>query len=357
LEVFKSRAVLQINLNNINHNINLLRSRSPSSKLLVMLKADGYGHGAESIIPLLKSTDGVAVARFNEAIKLRECFPNLTIVLLSGFLDENELKLISKYRIDTAIFQQEQLDLLHTSQLINPINVWVKIDVGMRRLGFENEIGDVVIELESNNNVENIRLMGHLSSADELDNEITLKQIQQFNHITRGLKYETSLANSSGILYWPESHKTWNRPGLALYGVKPISTTDIDLKPAMLFQGVIIAFKYIKKGQRLGYALAYTAEENSLIAIVSVGYADGLPRCSSNKNRVWIKGEYSPLIGRISMDSSFVDVSGRKDLVLGDKVEFWGEHIPVEEVAKNNNTIPYELLVGLSSRVQLEIVN
>jgi alanine racemase len=355
--MFKSRAVITISLKNISHNIGLLRLRSPLSKLLVMVKADGYGHSAENIIKLLQPTDGVAVARFDEAIKLREQFLNLKILLLTGFLDQAELELISKYSLDVVVFDQQQLDILQTVKLENPISIWLKIDIGMKRLGFENEINHVAAELKANINVAEVLLMGHLSSADDLNSQVTLNQIEQFDFIARPLQYATSLANSAGILYWPKSHKDWNRPGLAVYGVNPSPNIDVDLRPAMVFQGMIIAFKHVNKGQRLGYGLSFTASKDLLIAIVSVGYGDGLPRCSGNKNRVWIKGTFHSLIGRISMDSSYVDVTERKDLVLGDRVEFWGEHVPVEEVAYNVGTIPYELLVGLTSRVKVEFTN
>ena len=350
----KPRVTVTVDLLKIRHNIELLRRCSPTSKLLIVVKANGYGHYADKVIEVLKPEDGVAVARLDEAIKLREKFPKIKIVLLSGFLDEDELLVAESYQLDLVVHQKQQIEILQYLKLKKQVTVWLKVDIGMRRLGIENNLDQAVSVLADNENVKEVIMMGHLSSADDLTGPETPVQIEKFNNIAGRYDFQSSLANSAGILYWRSSHSDWNRPGLAVYGINPVNNIDLDLRPAMQLHGIIIGFKLLEAGDRLGYGLAHCANSSTLIAVVSVGYGDGYPRCSSDNNQVWIAGQAHRIVGRISMDSTFVDITGRENLKLGDKVEFWGSNISIMDVAKNNNTIPYELIIGLTSRVNFQ---
>jgi alanine racemase len=254
------------------------------------------------------------------------------IVLMRGVYHQTELALANELKLDLVIHQKDQLNLLSNQ------THWIKINTGMNRLGFTpDEIPEVYSKLKNNDLI----LMTHFSNAEELDNPITSKQIESFNKITKDYSCPKSLANSAGILNWKESHQNWIRPGLFLY---------TGLKSVMTWQSQLIAIRYQKKGDAIGYNGAYICEENMPIGIVGVGYGDGYPRHAKNGTPVLINDVEVPLSGRVSMDMLAVDLRNVSSAKIGDKVTLWGEGLPVEKIAKYTATNAYEFLCNARLR-------
>ena len=200
--------------------------------------------------------------------------------------------------------------------------------------------------------------MTHFSNADDKQDDKTLKQIDTFYESIPNLsENETSIANSAGILGWPQSHSDWNRPGIMLYGVSPFVEGRAhihDLKPVMTLSSKIISIKKVKKGEAIGYGGTYLCEKDMNVGIVAIGYGDGYPRHAKTGTPVLINGERCSLLGRVSMDMICVDLNGQEKTKVNDDVILWGEGLPIEEVAECASTIGYELLCGVTKRVEFE---
>jgi alanine racemase len=206
--------------------------------------------------------------------------------------------------------------------------------------------------------------MTHLARADEREQWMTREQVATFDHAIAGAglggvdRLATSIGNSAGILGWPNAHGDWVRPGLALYGVSPFGGESAErhgLKPVMTLETTVLTVRQVKSGETVGYAGAWRAERDSAIAILAAGYGDGLPRHLESGTPVLIGGARYPLVGRVSMDMIAVDVTTAPRVVTGNKAVVWGAGLPVEEIATHADTIPYELLCGVSQRVPLEL--
>jgi len=346
-----------INLSACRHNLSVAKKSAPDSKCIAIIKSDAYGHGMVSIAKALNEADAFGVARIGEAIQLREAGITSPILLLEGFFSEEELSLVREHELDTVIHSESQLQLLETSNG-NAISVVVKVDSGMHRLGFApEEIKTVAQSLEKNSNVKQpLKFMTHFSSADDKHDDKTLKQIDVFFQSIDGLNYnEISIANSAGILGWPQSHATWNRPGIMLYGASPFvngTAEDLNLKPVMTLSSKIISVKSVNKGETIGYGGTYICEKDMTIGIVAVGYGDGYPRHAKTGTPVLVNGKRCSLLGRVSMDMICVDLCEQPESVVNDPVILWGEGLPIEEIAASSETIAYELLCGVTKRVE-----
>ncbi len=350
-----------IDINALQHNVSIARSHAPDCKIMAIIKADAYGHGAVTIANAFtqnaklnnqKSVEAFAVCCIEEAIELREAGIQQLILLLEGFFAADELALIQQYQLQTVIHHSFQIELLQAAKLDKPLNVWLKMDTGMGRLGFQPEHFPHAWQQlsEMSQLVKPIKMMTHLACADELDNPMTLQQIEQFKNITQTYQTEKSIANSAGILAWQQAHSDWNRMGIMLYGASPFAQS-YNLKPVMQLQSKLISIKKYKKNQTIGYGATWRCEQDSLIGVVAVGYADGYPRHAPNGTPVLINGRRVPLVGRVSMDMITVDLTMHADAKIGDKVILWGNDLPVEEIAKYAETISYELLTHVNKRV------
>jgi len=357
-----------INLSACRHNLSVAKKSAPDSKCIAVIKANAYGHGMVNIAKALTNADAFAVACIDEAIELREANITPPILLLEGFNSENELDLIRQYNLDSVIHTEEQLQLFESSTG-EAINVVVKIDTGMHRLGFNpNDVLAVYQRLEKTSNVnKNIQFMTHFSSADNKQDDKTLKQIEVFYQTIDACSkvdnaFELSLANSAGILAWPQSHATWSRPGIMLYGVSPFinysisEPIDYDLKPVMTLSSTLISIKKLKKGEAIGYGGTYVCEKDMKVGIVAIGYGDGYPRHAKTGTPVLVNGKRCSLLGRVSMDMICVDLSEQLDAKINDQVILWGEGLAVEEIAAAAETIAYELLCGVTSRVKFSYI-
>jgi alanine racemase len=199
--------------------------------------------------------------------------------------------------------------------------------------------------------------MSHLGCADDKNNSATAKQIALFDQLSAGLHIDKSLANSAGVLLWPESHYQWIRPGLLLYGVSPLAADSyIDgIAPVMTLQSSLISVREIAAGAAVGYGGAWVSESRTIIGVVAIGYGDGYPRHAPNGTPVLINGRRVPLIGRVTMDMITVDLGAQSQDSVGDIATLWGKGLAVEEIAEFATTIPYELLCNITRRVHIQL--
>ena len=346
-----------INLTALKHNFSIAKAAAPQSKVMAVIKANAYGHGILSIANALHRADALAVAHIEEATYLRLNRVAKRIIVLQGFSDAAELGMFIEDQLEPVVHNIEQIKILEQTPLKYPMNVWLKIDTGMHRLGvaveeFEQCWQRLQAIPELNNNV---YLMTHFANADDVVDKTTDAQIELFSKLTNHLQAPKSLANSAGILHWSHSHSDWIRPGIMLYGGSPYcdkSATELDLKPVMTLRSSIIAIKPIKKNERVGYGSTWTATKATNIAIVGIGYGDGYPRHVDPGTPVLINGKEYPIVGRVSMDMLSVDLGEQSEISIGDEVILWGEGLPADRIAQNAGTIAYELFCQVTTRVQ-----
>ncbi len=346
----------EINLAALKHNLQVARDATPNARQMAIIKANGYGHGLVEVARALRRADAFGVATLDEAINLREGGIYHPIVLLEGFTRESELPFIHAYDLECVIHHESQLAILEKHKA-KPMNAWLKIDTGMHRLGFDVAQAGVVYErlmaCESVNKP--IRLMTHLANADDRNDPTTEQQCQQFMSVVQPLgQVETTIGNSAGILAWPDSHAHWVRPGIMLYGVSPFKDSLAEqhkLQSVMTLKSELIGVKPVKKGERVGYGGTYTCNADMTIGVVAIGYGDGYPRHAGSGTPVLVNDTRVPLIGRVSMDMITIDLTAAPSASVGDSVTLWGEGLPVETIASHANTIGYELLCGVTQRV------
>ena len=350
----------------LRHNLGTIRAYAPGSKVMAVVKANAYGHGLVSTALALADADSFAVARLEEGIALRAAGVRAPIVLLEGVVSAEQLAEAAHHRFELVVHDPLQLKLLEAHRGAERFVIWIKVDTGMNRLGFRPEAFPQALQRLRSLTVQalELRLMTHLARADEREVGMTREQVASFDHVIAAVglvgahRLATSIGNSAGILGWPSAHGDWVRPGLALYGVSPFGGESADkhgLKAVMTLETTVLTVREVKQGETVGYAGAWRAERDSAIAILAVGYGDGLPRHLKNGTPVEIGGTRYPLVGRVSMDMIAVDVTGAPKVATGSRATIWGPGLPVEEVARHADTIPYELLCGVSQRVSLEL--
>lgn len=342
-----------IHLQNLQHNLSVVRQHVGKSKIWSVMKADGYGHGIKHIWSALKETDGFGVLDFQEAILLREEGWKGPILLLEGFFQPQDLQLIDQYNLTTSVHSEWQLFAIENAQLSSPISVYIKLNSGMNRLGFSpNEYPNVVQRLVQMSNIASVTLMSHFANSDTKNGvAVAFQQIQQFAH----LSLETCIANSGAALWHQHTQYDWVRTGILLYGASPsgksVDIAELGLQAAMTLQSEVIAIHEIAAGESIGYGSRFTSTKPMRIATVACGYADGYPRYAPNGTPVWCKGKRCGLLGAVSMDMLTIDISDCGDVKLGEPVELWGTYLPVDDVAQAAGTIGYELLCALAKRV------
>lgn len=342
------------------HNLARVQQLAPDKKVLAVVKANAYGCGLAKVLPTLDGhVHGFAVACLEEAMALRSYGCNSLCLLLQGVFDPEELQIVASQRFQTVIHQQRQLQWVLTNPLPTKINVWIKVNTGMNRLGFfPNEAADVIRCLLNCPWVDpEIGLMTHLACADEPDLAFNQKQWQSFMDISvAGANIKRSVANSAVILAAPQMLVDEIRPGIMLYGVSPFANqtgADLGLIPVMRLISAITNIHHLPPFSRVGYAGTWQSDKPSIIGIVPAGYGDGYPRYISPNTAIWINGSTAPIVGRISMDMLTVDLTNCPGVKIGDAVELWGQHIPVETIAKSAKTIAYELLCQVTDRVRV----
>lgn len=347
-----------IDLSALQQNLQTLQRAAPASKILAVVKANAYGHGMVRIAQALQKVHAFGVARLNEALTLRDAGVDKPILLLEGFFEEGDLPTLVAKNLQTVIHSQQQVAAIVKADLAEPLQIWLKLDTGMHRLGFHPEQFDAVYQqLKNCKNVRQpINLITHFNCADELDNPVTTAQIKLFKKHIKKSSGLNSLASSAAILAYPEAHYEMIRPGIALYGISPFadkSADDFQLKPVMTLKSRLIAIREHKAGESLGYGATWTASADTSLGVVAVGYGDGYPRMAPQGTPVLVNGRLVPIVGRVSMDMLTVDLGLHCPDRVGDEVTLWGEGLPAAQVARHIGTIAYELVTKLTSRVAL----
>jgi len=341
----------------LQHNLKIAQQAAPNSKVLAVIKSNAYGHGISEIATALSDADGFAVATIQEAIKIRDLYPKKPIIVLQGFLNNDELSLFKKLKLHPVIHSNFQIDLLASKNVIldSDTAYWFKFDSGMGRLGFA--VGNFTNELkrlEQCIDKKNIILMSHFANGDDVNDDATKKQLTVFKKITADYNYPKTLANSAGILAWQDSHFDWVRAGIMLYGVSPFNnhSNAENLQTVMTLESRLIAINQHKKGDTIGYGGVWTCSHDMEIGVVSIGYGDGYPRHATTGTPVMVNGQKTNIVGRVSMDMICIDLSLVNKVEPGAIVTLWGELLPIETVAEFSNTIAYELLCQVGKRVE-----
>ena len=332
--------------------------RMHGGSVMAVMKADAYGHGATICAQALHDkADGFAVAFIEEALEMRESNIRKPILVLEGCFDIGELKQAANQNLSIVVHSTEQVRMLES--LDDPtlcVNVWIKIDTGMHRLGFSPaQIREVFARIKGCRSVRNITLMTHFSRADETNSSYTQQQIQRFNQATATLGAQTSLCNSAGILAWPEVRDDCARAGLIIYGVSPMTSKRHHslhdgihaLDPVMTVKSTVIAVQLVPKGDPVGYANGAITGRDSRIGVVAIGYGDGYPRHAPNGTPVLIDGLPGQLIGRVCMDMLMVDLTDLPSSGIGSEVELWGKNLDVNIVARHAGTVAHDVLTGV----------
>ena len=355
-------AVATIDLDALKHNLSIVRSYASDSKVLVVIKADAYGHGLIPVAGALSRADGFAVAHHEEALSLRAASVAQRIILLQGFADKRQLAELLEYQIEPVIHSNYQIEILERAKLPNVFPVWLKVDSGMNRLGVS--AAEFNTAWQRLNTVQalrgNIQVMSHFANADDKKHPGTDEQIKLFQALTKQCDAEKSLANSAGLMHWPNSQLDWVRPGIMLYGASPFTNEPAaahHLKPVMTLKSQIIAIKSLRQGDAVGYGHTWHAQADCQMAIVAMGYGDGYPRHIKENTPVLINQQRYSIVGRVSMDMVCVELPVDHGLKIGDEVVFWGEGLPVEVIAAQARTITYELLCQVTPRVRFEYIN
>jgi alanine racemase len=343
----------QINLAALAANVAHARDLAGNAQLLAVVKADAYGHGLMRVLPALEQADGLALLELNAAVALREQHYSRRILLLEGFFEERELAEIAQRRLGVAIHHQEQVRMLERATLARPLEVFIKVNTGMNRLGFDaGEVAGVCERLSTSPAVAALRLMTHLARAE--DDGGLKEPLAAFDEACKGLPYPRSIANSAGVLRHAEVGGDIVRPGIMLYGASPFPyepAEALGLRPVMTLRSQLIAIKSLKANDSVGYGAAYTASRDLRIGVVACGYADGYPRIAPNGTPVLVCGRKVRLAGRVSMDMLTVDLTDVPEARIGSPVVLWGEGLPVDDVANASSTVGYELLCAVAPRV------
>ncbi|MCB1858264.1 MAG: alanine racemase [Gammaproteobacteria bacterium] len=347
-----------IDLAALRANLRRVKEKAPRSRVLAVIKANAYGHGAVRIARALEAADALALARVKEAVSLRRAGITKPLMVLEGFFDQEELEAASAHQIELAISRPEQLDLLDRVRLTHPVSCWLKINTGMNRLGFLPEQAVAAMRrLSAAPAVQGrVRLMSHFANASDIEDTTTDRQLRSFTAVAEALGAgERSLANSAGILGWPDSHFEWVRPGIMLYGSSPfdegIAKQD-GLLPVMTLRSQLIAVNHCSAGDAVGYSGCWRCPEAMPVGVVAIGYGDGYPRHAASGTPVLLNGQRVSLIARVSMDMITIDLRSQPGARVGDPVILWGIGLPAEQVAAAAGTISYQLFCGITSRVQ-----
>ena len=351
--------VASLDLQALRQNLQVVRRAAPHSRVWSVVKANAYGHGLDRVWSALGATDGFAMLNLEEAILLRERGWKGPVLLLEGFFHVDELALFDKYRLTTSLHSNWQVKALANAKLNAPLDVYLKINSGMNRLGFAPErVHSVWQQLRDIKNVGQLTLMAHFADADKPDGiDEPMRRIEQ---AAEGIDAPLSLANSAATLWHSQAHFDWVRPGIALYGASPsgqwrdIATSG--LRPVMSLKSEIIGIQNLKAGETVGYGSRYRADQERRIGIVACGYADGYPRQAPDGAPVLVDGVRTGIVGTVSMDMLAVDLTPCPQAGIGSPVELWGNAIKVDDVASAAGTVGYELLTALAPRVPVVTV-
>jgi alanine racemase len=353
-----------INLDVFASNITVIKNHldrhgQKANHIMACIKSNAYGHGLIPTALALANSgcSGFAVADLSDALQLRKDGLKQRILLMSSTLSDEALYLISEHQIDWVVFHPQHLQQIESIQLEKPIQIWLKINTGMNRMGIDpQQANEAISRLQHASSTTAMPfLMSHFASADQKPSEHVATQYSCFLNTIAHHQASRSLANSAAILNYPETAFEWSRPGIVLYGGSPLPNTtgkDLNLTPAMEVNARLLTTHRCLKGESVGYSGWWQCKEDTPIGIVSFGYADGYPRQMPHGAPVMINGQQARTLGRISMDTLIVDLSNCPNAKIGDWVTLWGPDLPAETIAKRAGTSMYQLCCSLSQRTQ-----
>ncbi len=366
-----------ISLPALSHNLHLVgrglsdisqRAGRRRPSVWAVIKANAYGHGIDSAVKAFSGADGLAMLDLDEAVRCRQQGWAGPILLLEGFFEPSDIAVLDRYRLATTLHCQEQIDMLSSASVTQPINAFVKLNTGMNRLGFSVADYRAAYEqaqaAQARGILNTLGKMTHFARADD-DPEVTRQQLQVFEQTTAGLPGKVSVCNSAATLtpdVWSSipDEEQWVRPGICLYGASPFADKSADslgLHAAMTLSSRLISVRDIPSGGSIGYGHMFTSSRPMRIGVVACGYADGYPRHAGTGTPVTVDGVRTRLLGRVSMDMLVVDLSPVPQAHVGSGVVLWGAGGPsVDEVAQAAGTIGYELLCAVAARVSKIVI-
>ncbi len=358
--------IIEVNLANITYNIKQFKRTASNAELMAVVKANAYGHGAIKVAEtaLKNGATWLGVATVEEGVELREAGFKVPVLILGGILAEEIIDCYN-YNLDISVYSKNFLEDVNKYReiLSEPLNIHLKIDIGMHRLGIlPGQFSEFLDEL---NEIDYLKIKGIFTHFPDAagDRNFSIKQIDKFLECTNlaekklgEIPYKHT-ANSAAVINIPQSHFNLVRPGLGLYGYHDDIDLNkiVNLKPAMRMKTKVTSIREIPAGKKVGYGRTYLTERDSIIATLPVGYADGYKRTLSNKGYVLIKGKKAPIAGRICMDQTMIDVTDISGVTEGEEVILIGkqknEEISIYEVSAWAETIPNDILVSLTDRV------
>jgi alanine racemase len=347
--------VATIDSSALRHNLGVVRRHAPRSRVLAVVKANAYGHGLLRSAAALADADGFALLELEDAVRLREAGFRQRIALLEGFFDPGELPELIRHRLATVVHSMDQVAALERLPEGAKLDVLLKANTGMNRLGLgDREFAQALERLRRNARVGEITLLTHFANADEARG--VAWQLERLRRLPGYGTLPLSLANSAAILRYPETHGDWVRPGIMLYGCSPFPDGTggaSGLKPVMTLETRIIAVQALQAGDEVGYGGAFRAERAMRVGVVACGYADGYPRHAPTGTPIRVAGRMTRTLGRVSMDMLCADLTELPDAGVGSQVVLWGESAPVERVAAAAGTVGYQLLTAVAPRVRI----
>lgn len=364
------RAQVNINLDAIRSNINEIRRHlKKDTKLMVIVKADAYGHGAVAVSKALENglADAFGVAIIEEAVELRMAGITKPILIL-GFTPKEQFDLVVSYDVIQTVYQYEMAQELSKEAIKQgkTAKIHIKVDTGMSRLGFSDS-QESITEIKKISTLKGLYIEGifsHFANADEKDKSSVNDQIRRFNDFYRQLENEgihipiRHMANSAGVIEFPNAQYEMVRCGIVTYGLYPseyVNHSFANLIPAMELKSHVVYIKEVPPGTGISYGSTYITKRKTKVATIPVGYADGYSRNLSNVGKVIIRGKYAPIIGRICMDYFMVDVTDIEDVTQGDTVTLLGKDgdcvISAETLALWSHSFPYEMVCTVGKRI------
>ncbi|PIV33726.1 MAG: alanine racemase [Lysobacterales bacterium CG02_land_8_20_14_3_00_62_12] len=351
-------ALATVHLGALRANLQRIRVLAAGSKVMAVVKADGYGHGLERVARALAVADAYGVASIADGQRLRAAGHRQRIVVLSGIDAAGDLPEVRRLRLDVVVHHRAQIDLIAADADPRPLRVWLKIDTGMHRLGLPvAQVAAAVARLRALPNVDPALIwMSHFASSDAADPGPTETQLALFNALPSAPNYERTIANSAAIVAQSASRLDWVRAGGLLYGMAVVdgrTGSDFGFHPAMSLSSKLISIQRVSRGQAVGYGGTWCCPEDMDVGVVAIGYGDGYPRSVPSGTPVLIAGRPAPIIGRVSMDLLTVDLRQHAAAVIGAPVLLWGPALPVEKIAAAAGSISYELACGVTRRVMV----
>ena len=345
----------RINLSALRHNYWSAKRLAGRARVHAVVKANGYGHGLERVGRALGTIDGYALVELEGALALRERERAASILLIEGFFEPSELREVATAGLATVVHNVEQLRMLELARPDRMLDVWLKINTGMNRLGFAAAaVRGAVERLQKSGAARSITLMTHFATADGPPG--VKEALRRFEEATHGLPLPRSLANSAAIFAHPQTHADSVRLGIGLYGATPFAdrpAAALGLRPVMTLASRLIAVQELQPGEGVGYGMDFRCERPMRIGVVACGYGDGYPRAAPSGTPVIVHGLRTRIVGRVSMDLLTVDLDGVPDAQVGSEVILWGDGLPVDEVAVRSGTVGYELLCAVAPRVPM----